>query len=135
MSTPAHFLSPSEENKQLMIRWFDEVWNQSRREAIYEMYAPTAVLHDTAQDYRGPDAFAVFYDQLHAQFSGFSIQPVMTVAEGDLTAMHWSVDCTETATGKRIHLTGMSIARCGNGQILEAWQIWDRAGLAAQLAS
>src|ERR1041385_758846 len=30
-------------NKQLVARWFEEVWNQSRRETIFELFAPEAV--------------------------------------------------------------------------------------------
>jgi len=33
----------SEANKELAKRWFEEVWNKGRREAIAEMLAPDAV--------------------------------------------------------------------------------------------
>ena len=133
MSTPES-ISTTEANKRLTIRWFDEVWNKARREAIYEMFAPAAVLHDGAKELRGPDEFAQDYDAFRARFSDFSVQPLVTLAEGDLAAIHWRAEFTETATGKRLHVTGTSIGRCQNGQILEAWQNWDQATLAAQLA-
>jgi predicted SnoaL-like aldol condensation-catalyzing enzyme len=135
MSSAALPISTLEENKRLIVRWFDEVWNQGRREAINEMFAETCVLHDSAKDFRGPAEFTQFYDALRAEFSEFSIKPVATLAEADLAAIHWSVDCLHTSTGKRIHLTGTSIVRCRDGQFVEAWQNWDQAGLAAQLAA
>jgi predicted SnoaL-like aldol condensation-catalyzing enzyme len=135
MSAPAHSLPILEENKRLTIRWFEEVWNKARREAIKEMFAETCVLHDTDRDYRGPEEFAQFYDALRARFSQFSVKPILTLAEGDLAAILWSADFVETSTGKRIHLTGTSTVRCKDGQFVEAWQNWDQAGLAAQLAA
>ena len=47
--------------------------------------------------------------------------------------MHWSVDCVYAASGKPVHLTGMSIVRIENGQFVEAWQNWDAAGVEAQV--
>jgi predicted SnoaL-like aldol condensation-catalyzing enzyme len=135
MSSSAQSQTILEENKRLTIRWFDEVWNKGRRDAISEMFAATAVLHDTTRDYRGPEEFAQFFDALQAKFSQFSIKPILTLAEGDLAAIRWSAESVETSTGKRIHLTGTSIVRCKDGQFIEAWQNWDEAGLAAQLAS
>jgi len=135
MSAAAQPQSILEENKRLAVRWFAEVWNEERREAISEIFAETCVLHDTGNDFRGPKEFAEFHDALRARFSQFSIQPILTLAEGDLAAIHWSADFVETATGKRVHVTGTSIVRCKDGQFVEAWQNWDQAGLAAQLAS
>lgn len=135
MSASAYSPSGLEENKRLIVRWFEEGWNKGRREAINEMFAEACVVHDCARDYRGAEGFGQFYDALRARFSQFSVKPILTFAEGDLVAMHWSADFVETLTGKRIHLTGTSVARCKDGQFLEAWQNWDEAGLAAQLAS
>jgi predicted SnoaL-like aldol condensation-catalyzing enzyme len=125
--------SVSEYNKALLVRWFDEVWNQNRVETIYDLFAPDGVLHDGDQEYRGPDEFKKFHDELRSQFSQFSIQPVATLAESDLAGVHWRVECVHTATGKNIHLTGTSIARVRDGQLVEAWQNWDKAAVDAQV--
>jgi predicted SnoaL-like aldol condensation-catalyzing enzyme len=135
MSTLAQSLSTLEENKRLTVRWFEEVWNKARREAIAEMFAENAVLHEHGTDCCGPREFAQRYDAFRERFSGFSAKPVVTLAEGDLAALHWSADFVETSTGKRVHVTGTSIARCQNGQIIEAWQNWDEASIAAQLTA
>src|ERR1700722_1510417 len=98
MST-ASTQSTLEQNKALVTRWFDEVWNQGRQETIRELFAAQCVLHDGANTYRGPDEFTVFHDGLRAQFSRFAIQPVVSVAEGDLASAHWSADFVHTASG------------------------------------
>ena len=50
----------SEENKKLMRRWFEEVWNQGREESIDELFSATGVAHglgETDAVVRGPDQF------------------------------------------------------------------------------
>ena len=135
MATSAQSLTNPEENQRLVVRWFEEVWNKARREAIAEMFPEGAVVHSGAVSYRGPEEFGQFYDTLRERFSDFSIQPVVTLAHADLAAIHWSAHFVETSTGKRLHVTGTSICRCKDGQIVEAWENWDQATLAAQLAS
>jgi hypothetical protein len=42
----------STDNKALVLRWFDEVWNKGRVSAIDEMLADTAVVHGLGADLR-----------------------------------------------------------------------------------
>jgi predicted SnoaL-like aldol condensation-catalyzing enzyme len=124
-----------EQNKQLLVRWFDEVWSRGHRDTICAMLAPDCVLYDGARPIRGPAEFEQFYDDLRAQFSNFRIVPVAVLAEGDLVCMHWSCSSTHNASGKNTAITGTSVVRVKDGRFIEAWQNWDQAGLAAQLAS
>ena len=39
----------AQENSALVRRWFEEVWNQGRMEAIDEMASPDAIGHGQAQ--------------------------------------------------------------------------------------
>jgi predicted SnoaL-like aldol condensation-catalyzing enzyme len=135
MSSTPHSVSVLEHNKQLVIRWFEEVWNQGRRETIFELFSPNAVLHDGANHFHGPEEFIRFHDALRAQFSDFRITPVVALAEGDLACVHWSASFRHTATSKSLQISGTSIVRIENGQFKEAWQNWDAAGLSAQLAA
>jgi predicted SnoaL-like aldol condensation-catalyzing enzyme len=130
----APLLSPLEQNKHLVVRWFEEVWNQGRREAIFELFPPCGVLHDGARDIRGPEEFCAFHDGLRSQFSAFHIAPVVSLAEGDLACVHWTADFLHTPTGRPMKINGTSIVRIANNQFIEAWQNWDTAHLATQLA-
>ena len=127
--------STLEANKALVIRWFEEVWNQGRRETVTELFPVEGVVHDGAKTYRGPDGFYGFHDSIRAQFSNFSITPIKSLAEGDLVCLHWSARFIQTATGKPLHVTGTSVVRVSNGQLVEVWQNWDAAELAAQVAA
>jgi predicted SnoaL-like aldol condensation-catalyzing enzyme len=122
-----------DKNKQLTIRWFDEVWNRGDRDAISRLMAPDGVIYDGAALIRGPAEFERFYDRLRAQFSGFHISPVLVLAEGDLACIHWSASFKHNATGKPAKITGTSIVRIKDGRFVEAWQNWDAASLQAQL--
>jgi predicted SnoaL-like aldol condensation-catalyzing enzyme len=133
MSTPKT-QTTSEQNKQLLLRRFDGVWSQGRRETIHELFAPEAILHDGQASYRGPDEFCRFYDSLRSQFSDFRFQPIASLAEGDLACLHWSAAFRHTPTGKQMQITGTSVVRAQDGRFVEAWQNWDQADLAAQLA-
>jgi|SRR5205085_1215068 len=126
-------VSTLDQNKQLVIRWFDEVWNKGNRDAISQLFAQDGILYDGAIVIRGPAEFEKFYDRLRAQFSNFKISPTLALAEGDLACVHWFSECKHNATGKIAHITGTSIVRIKDGRFIEAWQNWDAAGMAAQL--
>jgi predicted SnoaL-like aldol condensation-catalyzing enzyme len=133
MSAASQPLTLLEQNKLLVMRWFDEVWNQGRRETIFELLLPESVLHDGPKDYRGPDEFAAFHDALRAQLSDFRISPVISLAEGDRVCLHWSCSARHTASGKDTHVTGTSVVHIRDGRFIEAWQNWDAATLYTQL--
>jgi len=133
MSSASCPLTTLDQNKTLVVRWFEEVWNRGRRETIFELFPEGGVIHDGRQEIRGPQEFVRFYDALHAQFSDFKITPLLSLAEGDRACLHWSSSMTHKATGKQLHITGTSIVHIENGKFIEAWQNWDAAGLVAQL--
>ena len=60
----------TESERGLGQRWFDQVWNQGRREAVAEMLAPEAVVHDGGIDTVGPDGFYALFDRINATLSG-----------------------------------------------------------------
>jgi predicted SnoaL-like aldol condensation-catalyzing enzyme len=132
MSTP-QMQTTTEQNKQIMVRWFEEVWNQGKRETIHELFAEKGILHDGSTSYRGPDEFCRFYDALRSQFSDFRATPVVSLAEGDLACLHWSLTFRHESAESSLRVTGTSVVRFENGQLIEAWQNWDGASLAVQL--
>lgn len=127
-------VSAPDPSKHLVLRWFEEVWNQSRRDTIFELLSPQCVIYDGDAPIRGHDGFAAFYDRLHSEFADFHITPVIVLAEGDLASLRWSVSARHKASGKLTQVSGISIARIQDGKVVEAWQNWDAAGLAAQIA-
>ena len=68
-----------EAQKNTVVRWFEEVWNQGKREAIDEMFPVECVLHDGRAEYRGPEEFKRFYDGLQAQLSDIRVTPLQAM--------------------------------------------------------
>lgn len=124
-------------------RWFEEVWNKGRREAIAEMLAPDAVLHDAERDsLPGPEGFYPFFDRLSATLSELHVTVDDTFAGDDRVCVRWSCSAKHTGdgfgvppTGKAIHVTGISILRVAGGIVVEAWQNWDVMGMMEQIKS
>ena len=83
----------SEENKALMRRWFEEVWNKGRAEAIPEMVADEGIAHglsdDPASPLRGPAGFLPFHTQFREAFPNIEVVVEDQLAEGDLVATRW----------------------------------------------
>lgn len=134
MASASHGLTETERNKALLMRWFEEVWNQGRRETIFELMAESGVVHDGAREHRGPQEFAKFYDELRARLSNIKIEALIPpVAEGDRVCLHWKCTMSEPTSKKALEVTGTSVVRVENGQFVEGWQNWDTAHLYEQL--
>jgi predicted ester cyclase len=130
----------TDSERDLGRRWFEQVWNQRRREAIAEMLTPDAVLHESGIDSIGPEGFYPFYDRLRATFPDLHVDVEDTIAEGDKICVRWSCTAKHTGgglgiapTGVTIHVTGISILRAAGGKLVEGWQNWDMMGMMEQI--
>ena len=134
MASASQPISSLEQNKQLAVRWFEQVWNHGNRDVIHQLLAADSVINDGANAMKGPAEFERFYDGLRSRFSEVKVSPVLVLAENDLVCVHWFSQVKEAATGKTAHVTGTSIVRIKDGRFVEGWQNWDHAALAAQLS-
>jgi predicted ester cyclase len=129
-------------DRELGKRWFDEVWNKQRREAISEMLSPHSVMHEGGASSQGPEGFYPFFDRMQATFSDLHVTVHDTLAEGDKLCIRWSCTMKHTGdglgmppTGKTLHTTGISIVRVEGNKLAEGWQNWDMLGLLEQINS
>ena len=130
----------SEANKVIAKRWFEEVWNNGRRDAIAEMLAPDAVIYDGGEAIRGAEGFYPFFDRMHATFSDIRFSFHDALADGDKVCLRWSVTMRHTGDGlgvpqtaKIVTTTGISVLRLAGGKFVEGWQNWDMLGLMQQI--
>ena len=130
----------SEINKALAKKWFEEVWNKSRREAIAEMLAPDAPLEEAGEVTVGPEGFYPFFDRMQATFSNVHVTIEDAIADGDKVCLRWTFTAKHTGdglglppTGKQVKVTGISIVRIENGRLVHGWQNWDMLGMLAQI--
>lgn len=133
-----------EENKALVRRWFKEVWNEGRSDAIPEMFAADGIAHglsdDPAKPLRGPSEFLRFHQQFRGAFPNIEVVAEDQIAEADLVATRCTVRGKHTgdhlgfaATNAPIDFTGMTITRIKDGKIIEAWNNFDFMKMYRQL--
>lgn len=130
----------STENKALIRRWFEEVWNQGRAPAIDEILAETGVVHGLGSDALGPAGFKAFHSAYRDAFPDVQIQIDDIVAEGDTVAARWSGTATHRggglgvpATGRQVRFSGMVFVRVEQGKLVEGWNNFDQLGMLQQL--
>jgi predicted ester cyclase len=127
----------------LIRRWFDEVWNQGREEAIDQLLAKDATMWGVGrpdESSKGSIEFKKFHRTMLGVLSEMKIVLDQVVQEGDTAFARWTVTAKHTggglgteATRKQLKITGMSACRVFEGMIVEGWNVWDQIGMARQL--
>ena len=134
------------ESKEVMRRWFEEVWNKGREEVIDELFAEDGVAHglsdESGSELRGPAEFKPFFHKFRGAFPDIQLVIEDAIAEGDKVAVRCSVRARHTgeglgmaATNQPVAITGMSITRVKDGKIVEAWNNFDFMGLFQQIGA
>ena len=133
----------SEENKAIVRRVFDEVWNQGRMEVVDELTSSDFVDHDTQnpnRETRGPDAVKPVVSMYRQAFPDLEMRVEAMYADGDCVITRWTGVGTHTgempgmpATGKSSTVTGITIDRIEDGKVVESWTNWDTLGMLQQL--
>ena len=134
----------AEENLQLMHRWFQEVWNEGKVATIHELLSPDAIgKGQTGQsDIHGPTDFVPFVERIRGAFPDIQVTIEDGFASSDKVVVRWSAAMTHTgdhlgmpATGKQVRITGITIARFRDGQVIEGWDNWDQLGMLQQIGA
>jgi steroid delta-isomerase-like uncharacterized protein len=134
-----------EENVQLVRRWFQEVWNEGKIESIHELLAPDAIGIGELEDgssLRGPAEFVPFVERIRGAFPDIKIVVEDAFGAEDKVVLRWSATMTHRgdhlgmpASGRRVRIAGMSIARIRDKQITEGWDNWDQLGMLKQIGA
>lgn len=134
----------SQENKALTQRWFEEVWNKGRAEAIDEMLVDNVIVHGLADTSGGEVSnigeFHQFHTAFRSAFPGIQVTVEDLIAEGDKVTARCRVRGTHEgnlaeigATKNPIDFTGIAIVRIEDGKIVEAWNNFDFLKMNQQL--
>lgn len=125
-----------------MRRWFQEVWNEGKIETVHELFHPEgrATGHYGAQsEISGPKGFVPFVEQIRGAFPDVKVTVEDAFGADDKVTVRWSARMTHTgnglgpATNKPVRITGITIVRISNGQIVEGWDNWDQLGMLEQM--
>jgi len=134
------------DNAALVRRWFEEVWNGGRAEAIDEMFAEEGVANglvdESGQPLRGPAGFKPFFRKFREAFPEIEVVVEDAIAEGDRVAARCTVRGRHrgdslgfAATQQPVEFTGMTIVRVHEGKIVEAWNNFDFMTMFQQLGA
>ena len=136
---------PVEENIHVMRRWFQEVWNDSRTQTIYELMAPNAIARGqrgAEEDIRGPQEFETFVSEIRASFSDIKLKIEDILGVDDKVVVRWSATMSHTGdllglppSNKKVRTQGITIARVTDGKIAEGWDNWDQLGMLEQIGA
>ena len=132
-----------EDNVRLARRWFQEVWNEGRMQTVYELFAENGIATGQSEQgemLRGPKEFAIFVERIRGAFPDIKVMVDDAFGADDRVALRWSATMTHkgdqlgmAATNREVKISGITITRIRNGQIVEGWDNWDRLGLMKQI--
>ena len=134
----------SEENKAVVRRFIEEVWNNGNLDAIDELISENHVDHDPAQagSSGGREGVRAFVEMYRTAYPDTHIEFGELIAEGDLVAGNWTATGTHEGelmgiapTGRSIKITGMGMDRVRDGKIVESWGNYDALGMLVQLGA
>ena len=134
-----------EENVELMRRWFKEVWNEGKTQTVYELLSPDAIgigqIEDGSQ-LRGPAEFLPLVERIRGAFPDINMVVEDAFGAEDKVVLRWSATMTHhgdhlgmPASGKRVRMTGITIARIADKKIIEGWDNWDQLGMLKQIGA
>ncbi|MBA3914453.1 MAG: ester cyclase [Acidobacteriales bacterium] len=126
----------------LIQRWFEEVWNQKRIEAMEELSSPDAISHGHTAQPIGMAEFREFARSMQAAFPDIHFTLEKPVVEGDRAAAFWRAEMTHMgtflgipATGGKVSIHGIAMGREQGGKMVESWNSWDQMGLMQQIGA
>ena len=130
------------ENKQVVLRWTDEVLNQGKVDVVDELFAQdfSWTMPFNHEPLRGPEAIKETVSGFRTAFSNFAVDVEDVIAEGDQVALKYTASGTNDgelmgapATGESAAWRVMHIFRLRDGKIVEDVTILDRMDLMEQL--
>jgi len=130
-----------EENKVMIRRFNDEVWNKGNLTVIDEVFAHTWISRNAPPGMPpNREGLKQMATAFRAAFSDLRTTVNDQIAEGDKVVWRWTFQANHTgefmgipATGKQITLSGISIDRIAGGKFVERWVQADFLGMMQQL--
>jgi steroid delta-isomerase-like uncharacterized protein len=135
----------AEENKVIIQRFFDEVWNEGRLDRVDDLEHPNSMSHGYVANPEfgvGLEGTKRFVAAYRTAFPDIRVVIEDMVADGDKVAVCWLARGTHTGqllnfspTGKEVVTTGTFFYRLADAKIAEVWGDWDRLGFMEQVSS
>jgi steroid delta-isomerase-like uncharacterized protein len=132
----------SEQNKTLMRRAVEEVWNQGNVDLLEELVASDFIIHAPQAEIHGREGAKQYLAMLREAFPDIHFTIEDQFADGDRVMTRWIAHGTPKGafqgippTNKQVRLAGTDIDRIANGKVVECWTSTDDVGLLQQLGA
>ena len=129
---------PAEENKTIVRRYIEEIWNKKNYGASAEFIAPTCTVN--GQSIGGPEGANAWAKEWHTYFPDQHKTIEEEIAAGDTVVIHFTEHGTHQgtlwgipATGKQFSWPVIAIFRLEDGKIVAIKAQGDMLGLQEQL--
>lgn len=132
------------ENKALVLRFYEEVWDKGNVEVAGEVFRDDYVRHDlrVTPVPAGPAGQAKIAADFREAFPDARFRVGLILGDGDLVAARWTATGTHSGTfaaieptGKEVEFAGVNIFRFSDGKVAEIWNHRDDLGLLTQLGA
>ena len=131
----------AEENKTVIRRLIEEVYNDNNLDVLYELVAQDMANHSAVPEHQhGIEGFKHVNRWVRAGFSDAHYEIEDMIAEGDMVACRITVSGTHDGdfqgtppTGKRFSVDHVHWHRLADGKLVERWAVRDDLGAAQQL--
>lgn len=134
----------TEDNKQLVRRFYEEVWDRGNTDFARKVFADDYVRHDfrKTQALPGGSGQQKIADDFRAAFPDLRLTVDLLFGEGDYVLGRWTATGTHSGqwagiqpTGRRVTFSAANIFRFENGKVAEIWNHRDDLGLREQLGA
>ena len=130
----------SEQNKSLVRRFVDEIWNKKNIGNLDEFLAPTYSLQTPDGMLRGANEFRQYHENYVKAFPDCKLSIDSLISEGEtvvvqatLTGTHKGALAGLAPTGKQVAVKGMCMEKIARGKLEEGFLVIDRLSLYEQL--
>lgn len=132
----------TEQNKALIRRLVEEIFNQGNANVADELIAPDFIEHEELppEIASGPEGIKQMTAMLHSAFPDFKATINDIIAEGDKVVVRMTWSGTQQGewmgippTGKSVSFAVIDIIRCAGGKLVEHWGLTDSMAMLMQL--
>src|SRR3954451_8409880 len=128
-------------NKELVRRFYKEVYVDWNMELVDEVVSPHFTSHDWPKGSpTGPEGFRDFYSAIRAALPDAHYEVDDLIAEGDKVVVRWRLLGTHQGDFRGIAPTGRAIAReeiaiygVADGKLMERWVVTDLYGVREEM--
>ena len=133
----------TEENKALVHRFYDEVWQNNNLDAMDEILATDVNNYTLPPDIPGGiEGSKAFAGMFASAFPNTTMNIEDVLADGDKVIVRWSATAKHEgelmgvpASGKDVNVHGIGIYRIAEGKITDIWGEFDMLGMMQQIGS